>query len=93
MVIENTTYNIMTRKELTEKFASIRGVSHTTREFTPEEMSIAYINGHNEAIDKVCKILENVTVTYNKRFFGRSEERVFDDDFIEKFRETTKIKK
>ena len=38
----------MTKRELTEKFASIRGIAHTTREFTPEEMAIAYVNGYNE---------------------------------------------
>ena len=83
----------MTKKELTEKFANIRGVSHTTREFTPEEMSIAYINGYNEAIDTACKVLKGATIMYRKSLFGRIEERVFDDDIIEKFREATKIKK
>ena len=29
---------------------------------------------------------------YRRSFFGRHEERVFDDDFIRKFREETKIK-
>ena len=81
----------MTKKELTEKFASIRGISHITREFTPEEMTIAYVNGYNEAIDIACQVLEGLVV-YRRSFFGRSEERVCDDDFIEKFRETTKIK-
>lgn len=81
----------MTKKELTEKFASIRGIAHTTREFTPEEMTIAYVNGYNEAIDIACQVLEGL-VMYRRSFFGRSEERVCDDDFIEKFRETTKIK-
>jgi hypothetical protein len=37
-------------------------------------------------IDKVCKILENVTVTYNKRFFGKCEENAFDADFIKEIR-------
>ena len=37
-------------------------------------------------IDKACKILENVTVTYNKRFFGKCEENAFDADFIKSFR-------
>lgn len=81
----------MTKKELTEKFASIRGISHITREFTPEEMTIAYIHGYERAIDLACQVLEGL-VMYRRSFFGRSEERVFDDDFIEKFRETTKIK-
>lgn len=38
-------------------------------------------------IDKACKILENVTVTYNKRFFGKCEENAFDADFIKEFRQ------
>ena len=37
-------------------------------------------------INKACKILENVTVTYNKRFFGKCEENAFDDNFIKEFR-------
>ena len=37
-------------------------------------------------IDKVCEILKNVTVTYNKRFFGKCEENAFDTDFIKEFR-------
>ena len=81
----------MTKEQLTEKFASIRGVSHNTREYTPEEMSRAYINGYKRAIDIACEVLESA-VMYRRNFFGRSEERVFDDDFIEKFREETKIK-
>lgn len=81
----------MTKKELTEKFASIRGIAHTTREFTPEEMTVAYVNGYNEAIDIACKVLKGV-VMYRTSLFGRSKEIVFDDDFIRLFRETTKIK-
>ena len=38
-------------------------------------------------IDKVCEILKNVTVTYNKRFFGKCEENAFDTDFIKEFRQ------
>ncbi len=37
-------------------------------------------------IDKACEILKNVTVTYNKRFFGKCEENAFDNDFIKEFR-------
>lgn len=37
-------------------------------------------------IDKACEILKNVTVTYNKRFFGKCEENAFDADFIKEFR-------
>ena len=81
----------MTKKELTEKFASIRGISHITREYTPEEMASAYVKGYEYAIDIACQVLEGL-VMYRRSFFGRSEERVCDDDFIEKFRETTKIK-
>ena len=81
----------MTKKELTEKFANIRGISHITREYTPEEMTVAYVNGYNDAINIACQVLEGL-VMYRRSFFGRSEERVCDDDFIEKFRETTKIK-
>ena len=81
----------MTKRELTEKFASIRGIAHTTREFTPEEMTVAYVNGYNEAIDITCKVLKGV-VMYRTSLFGRSKEIVFDDDFIRMFRETTKIK-
>lgn len=38
-------------------------------------------------INKACKILENVTVTYNRRFFGKCEENAFDSDFIKEFRQ------
>ena len=38
-------------------------------------------------IDKACEILKNVTVTYNKRFFGKCEENAFDSDFIKEFRQ------
>lgn len=38
-------------------------------------------------IDKACKILKNVTVTYNRRFFGKCEENAFDADFIKEFRQ------
>ena len=81
----------MTKEQLTEKFANIRGVSHITREYTPEEMTVAYINGYNEAINIACKILEGAVV-YHRNLFGRVEKRVFDDDFIKDFREITKIK-
>ncbi len=81
----------MNKREITEKFASIRGISHITREFNPEEMATAYVNGYERAIDLACQVLEGL-VMYRRSFFGRSEERVCDDDFIEKFRETTKIK-
>lgn len=81
----------MTKEQLTEKFASIRGIGHNTREYTPEEMASAYVKGYEYAIDIACQVLKGL-VMYRSSLFGRSEERVFDDDFIEKFRETTKIK-
>ena len=54
-------------------------------------MTIAYVNGYNDAINIACKIFEGAVV-YHKSFFGKVEEKVFDDDFIKSFRETTKIK-
>lgn len=38
-------------------------------------------------IEKACKILKNVTVTYSRRFFGKCEENAFDADFIKEFRQ------
>ena len=81
----------MTKKELTEKFADIRKVGKDVKEYTPEEMTVAYVNGYNDAINIACKILEGAIV-YHKSLFGKTEQRVFDDDFIKNFRETTKIK-
>ena len=81
----------MTKKELTEKFANIRGISHITKEFTPEEMTIAYVNGYNEAINIACKVLEGAVV-YHSSLFGKVEKRVFDNDFIKDFRELYEIK-
>lgn len=80
----------MTKKELTEKFASIRDVANDTKEYTPEEMTIAYVNGYKNAMDIACELLESV-VMYRKSFFGRREKRIFDDDFIRRFREENKI--
>ena len=80
----------MPKKELTEKFASIRDVDHNTREYTPEEMSFAYIKGYERAIDIACRVLEGAVI-YRRSLFGRLEERVFDDDFIRKFKEKNKI--
>ena len=48
----------------------------------------AYAQGYQDAIDKACEILENVTVTYHKRFFGKCKENAFDSDFIKEFRKT-----
>lgn len=39
-----------------------------------------------QMIEKVCEILKNVTVTYNRRFFGKCEENAFDAAFIEEIR-------
>ena len=75
----------MTKRELTEKFASIRGVGQNTREYTPEEMASAYVKGYEYAIDIACQVLEGA-VMYRRSVFGRSEERVFDDAFIKDFR-------
>ena len=51
----------------------------------------AFIEGaewmQKKMIEKACEILENVTVTYNKRFFGKCEENAFDADFIKEFRQ------
>lgn len=80
----------MTKKELTEKFASIRGVGHNIREYTPEEMAFAYVKGYEYAMDIACKMLESI-VMYRKSFFGRSERRVIDDATIREFRERNKI--
>lgn len=46
----------------------------------------AYAQGYQDAMDKACEVLENVTVTYNRRFFGKCEENAFDADFIKDFR-------
>ena len=58
-----------------------------------ENMQLAFgdfINGaewmQKKMIDKACEILKNVTVTYNRRFFGKCEENAFDVDFINEFR-------
>lgn len=80
----------MTKEQLTEKFASIRGVGHNTREYTPEEMAFAYVKGYEYAIDIACELLESI-VMYRKSFFGRSEHRVIDDATIREFRERNKI--
>ena len=80
----------MTKQEFTETFARIRGVEPNKKEYTPEDMTFAYVKGYERAIDIACKVLEGA-VMYRKSLFGRTETRVFDDDFIKNFRETTKI--
>ena len=40
-----------------------------------------------QLIERLCKILKNVTVTYNRRFFGKCEENAFDDAFINEIRQ------
>lgn len=55
------------------------------------DVTQAYIDGaewmQETMINKVCEILKNVTVTYNKRFFGKCEENAFNADFIKEFRQ------
>ena len=55
------------------------------------ECKSSFVDGaewmQKKMIDKACEILENVTVTYNKRFFGKCEENAFDADFINEFRQ------
>ena len=53
-------------------------------------MSFAYIKGYERAIDIACRVLEGAVI-YRRSLFGRLEERVFDDDFIRKFKEKNKI--
>ena len=50
------------------------------------ECKSSFVDGAEWMLDKACKILENVTVTYNRRFFGKCEENAFDADFIKEFR-------
>lgn len=82
---------MITKETLTEKFADLRDIGQQTREYTPEEMAWAYIKGYNHAINIACEFLETI-VTRHKSFFGEHEQRVFDDDFIKRFRKETKIK-
>lgn len=42
-------------------------------------------------IDRACEILKNVTVTYNRRIFGKCEENAFDADFIKEFRKAMEL--
>lgn len=60
------------------------------RYLTPDDIADAFEEGAEWAdktmIDKACEILKNVTVTYNRRFFGKCEENAFDADFIKDFR-------
>jgi hypothetical protein len=72
-----------------EREILIASVSWTDKSLTVNEEK-AFQAGARWAdktmIDKACEILENVTVTYNKRFFGKCEENAFDADFIKEFR-------
>lgn len=45
-----------------------------------------YMAGYTQAVEICCELLKEV-VGYRKSIFGRSEQRVFDDEFIELFRE------
>ena len=86
----------MTRHEEIIKAANeyvIKTHSPSTNEFQTA-MNIAVVKAYiasaewmqNTMIDKACEILENVTVTYNRIFFGKCEENAFDADFIKEFR-------
>ena len=80
----------MTRRETIEQQAK----SYTLAVFDELEdfsdVTQAYIDGaewmQETMIEKACEILKNVTVTYNRRFFGKCEENIFDADFIKEFR-------
>ena len=80
----------MTRREEIEKAAMQVGGVHPDWDAL-ECFRVGYKEGAKWAdktmIEKACEILENVTVTYNKRFFGKCEENVFDADFIKEFRQ------
>lgn len=82
---------LITKETLTEKFADLRGIGQQTREYTPEEMTFAFVEGYNYGITVTSRVLERAVV-HRKSLFGKHEERVFDDDFIKKFKEETKIK-
>lgn len=45
-----------------------------------------YMTGYRQAVEVCCGLLKEV-VGYRKSIFGRSEQRVFDDEFIGLFRE------
>ena len=61
------------------------------RHLTSDDIADAFEEGAEWAdktmIEKACKILKNVTVTYSRRFFGKCEENAFDADFIKEFRQ------
>lgn len=82
----------MTRREeiVTATLGCRQSYADLKRPITPDDVADAFEKGAYWAdktmIDKACEILENVTVTYNKRFFGKCEENAFDDDFIKEFR-------
>ena len=79
----------MTRIEETERAAMQVGGVHPDWDAL-ECFRVGYKEGAKWAdktmIEKACEILKNVTVTYNRRFFGKCEENAFDADFIKEFR-------
>ena len=79
----------MTRREEIEK-ASICQYQIIGTIGEQEAFKNGFVKGAEWAdktmIDKACEILKNVTVTYNRRFFGKCEENAFDADFIKEFR-------
>jgi hypothetical protein len=75
----------MTRKEqVTNK---VKEIMHESRyNAIPSTLFEMATWADKTMIEKACEILKNVTVTYNKRFFGKCEENAFDADFIKEFR-------
>ena len=76
----------MTRKEEVELAWFSKAVQSNHR-YDEKTFKEAVEWADKTMIDKACEILKNVTVTYNKRFFGKCEENAFDADFINEFRQ------
>ena len=76
----------MTRKEEIE-LAWLSKAVQSNHRYDEKTFKEAVEWADKTTIDKACEILKNVTVTYNKRFFGKCEENVFDADFIKEFRQ------
>ena len=75
----------MTRREEIE-LAWFRKAVQSNHKYDEKSFKEAVEWADKTMIDKACEILKNVTVTYNKRFFGKCEENAFDADFIKEFR-------
>ena len=75
----------MTRKEEIE-LAWLSKAVQSNHKYDEKSFKEAVEWADKTMIDKACEILKNVTVTYNKRFFGKCEENAFDADFIKEFR-------